>query len=381
MNKPQRNKRTDQLAGKMLSGDITAEEREEFEQWYRSFDDTLHEQPSAETVEELQARLHRQILDKAGLAKSEERPKIRYWPRVAVAASVLIMLSAGLYFLNYKAPGKPEQVASIVNTDLPPGSRSAVLELADNRQIILNDAKAGTLARQGGTRILKTADNKVIYQTDKVSSEVLYNKVTTKRGNYYPITLSDGTVAILDAGSSIRYPATFTGNERRVEITGQVYFEVKHNAKMPFRVSVKGQVIEDLGTSFNVNAYDDEPGIKTTLIEGSIMINNRYMLLPGQQAIVANGNVNVEKADIEQAIAWKNGRFKFNETPIVDVMRQLSRWYDVKIEYPDGLPKTVFSGGMYRDLNASQVLDILRFCKVRFEIKDSPKGKKILVKP
>jgi len=312
--------------------------------------------------------------------KAAQGTKVRpLWTRIAAAASILLVLSAGGYFLLRKEKA-PEQVAVVQKVDVLPGNQSAILQLSNGQQISLNAAKAGKIAVQGNTSINKTADNKIVYEAGAPSTELVYNTVTTKRGNFYPLTLSDGTVAILDAGSSIKYPVAFAGKERRVEITGQVYFEVKHNAQMPFRVSVKGQTIEDIGTSFNINAYDDEPNIKTTLIEGSVKIS-QTTLTPGQQAVISNGNIKVKKADIGQVIAWKDGLFNFEGMPLADAMRQISRWYDVDVEYPDGMPKTVFHGEMHRNVNASQVLEVLKFFKVNFQIVQRSDGKKILVKP
>jgi transmembrane sensor len=302
------------------------------------------------------------------------------WPRIAAAASIIVLLSGGGYFLLRKEKA-PVQIAQLQKIDVLPGNQSAVLQLSNGQQINLNTAKAGNIAQQGNTTITKAADNKLIYDAAAPATELVYNKVTTKRGNFYPLTLSDGTVAILDAGSSIKYPVAFVGKERRVEITGQVYFEVKHNASMPFRVSVKGQTIEDLGTHFNINAYDDEPNIKTTLIEGSVRVNDQTTLTPGQQAIISNGNIKVRKADMGQVTAWKDGLFNFEGMPLADAMRQISRWYDVDVEYPEGTPKTVFHGEMHRNVNASQVLEVLKFFKVNFQIVQGSNGKKILVKP
>jgi len=305
----------------------------------------------------------------------------RLWPRIATAASILLFLSAGSYFLLHKA--KPQQqIVQTQKPDLQPGSKKAILLLSGGKVISLGDAKAGTIATQGNTNITKTADNKIVYSNSATpATEVVYNTIITKRGNYYPLTMSDGTVAILDAASSIKYPVNFTGHERRVEITGQVYFEVVHNANMPFRVTVKGQTIEDMGTHFNINAYDDEPAIKTTLIEGHIRINHQVILAPGEQAVIKNGIIKVAIVNTEQAIAWKNGLFSFKGTPMAEAMRQLSRWYNVDVEYPNGLPKTNFTGEMHRNINASQVLDMLSYFNVHFQIVADSDGKKIIVKP
>ncbi|QKJ32857.1 FecR domain-containing protein [Mucilaginibacter mali] len=371
----------EELIKRYLDGNCTPEEKALVESWHLLDFKNSDENPSMQEINAAHEQMRHTIM-----AHAQHKTR-SLWPRrIAAAASILLILSAGGYFLFKNKATVPPQTASIPKTDIPPGNQSAILQLSNGQQISLNQVKAGTIATQGSTNITKTANNSIVYNNDNNNENtgtatIAYNTITTKRGNYYPLTLSDGTVAILDAGSSIRYPVVFTGSERKVEITGQVYFEVTHNSKMPFRVSVKGQTIEDLGTHFNINAYDDEPNIKTTLIEGSIRINNEKTLIPGQQAVITNGNIRVKKADIEQAIAWKNGLFNFEGMPLADAMRQISRWYDVDVEYPEGTPRTVFHGEMHRNVNALQVLEVLKFFKVNFEIVQGFDGKKILVKP
>jgi transmembrane sensor len=178
----------------------------------------------------------------------------------------------------------------------------------------------------------------------------------------------------------------FIGNERKVTITGQVYFEVVHNSKKPFMVMVKGQTIEDLGTHFNINAYEDELFVETTLIEGSVSIakkEQKVVLKPGQQAVTENGNNNIKviEANTSKVTAWRNGLFNFDNMPIELAMRQLARWYNVDVEYPKGVPKIVFSGQMHRNEKASQILDVLSFFKINFRIEEGKTGKKIMVLP
>ena len=229
----------------------------------------------------------------------------------------------------------------------------------------------------------------MIYSSSKVASStggkdlrgaVAYNTLTTPRGGQYHLTLSDGTSVWLNAASSIKYPIAFTGNERRVEITGEVYFEVEHNAAKPFRVICNGQTVEDLGTHFNINAYNDENAVKTTLLEGSVNVSaagKNKMLKPGEQAQLQHGNIRIADVDVNKVAAWKNGLFQFNDDNIRDIMRQLGRWYDVDIKYEGNLPDWEFSGAIPRNANLSQVLDILSFVKVHFRID----GKTIVVKP
>jgi ferric-dicitrate binding protein FerR (iron transport regulator) len=186
--------------------------------------------------------------------------------------------------------------------------------------------------------------------------------------------LPDGTKVWLNAASSIRYPAAFTGNERMVEVKGEAYFEVMHNDKMPFKVKAGGEIVQDIGTRFNINAYDDEPSMKTTLVEGSVKImwklQQPITLAPGQQIEAdKSGQITLNRdADIEEAIAWKNGKFEFDNTDLATILRQVSRWYDVDITYKDDLGTTKFGGGISRNLNLSAILHLLESTGAHFTL-------------
>ena len=226
-----------------------------------------------------------------------------------------------------------------------------------------------TVISDGGVVINKDKGALVYGKTNIVA----YNTMTTPRGGQYRLTLPDGTQIWLNAASSITYPTAFVGPERKVEITGEVYFEVAKNEKMPFKVKLRDETeIRVLGTHFNVNAYADEPLVRTTLLEGSVMINNS-VLKPGQ----AYSNGKVTEADTEAAVGWKNGVFIFNRDNLTSVMRQLSRWYDVDVEYQGSLASRTFSGKIKRDLGLLDLLDGLKSTDVRFKIE----GKKLIVTP
>jgi ferric-dicitrate binding protein FerR (iron transport regulator) len=232
-------------------------------------------------------------------------------------------------------------------------------------------------------KINKTGDGKIVYQEDQTKESLVeYNTITTPRGGKYELTLADGTTVTLDAASSIRYPVAFTGRERRVEITGQVYFEVAHNQSKPFRVQASDQTVEVLGTHFNINAYPDEADLRTTLLEGSVRITKAQasaILKPGEQAITSDQStlIRVRDADTEAAVAWKEGHFHFSHADIPTVMRQLARWYDVEVAYVGSIPKRSFSGNINRNTKASVALEILSVSNVHFKIE----GKKIIVTP
>jgi len=269
------------------------------------------------------------------------------------------------------------------NNDLAPGGNKAILTLSTGKQIVLTGARNGKLAQQGDADITKTADGQIVYGKgdESAAAEVSYNTTSTPRGGQFQVVLADGTKVWLNAASSITYPTVFTGTDREVEITGEVYFEVAHNAAKPFRVKSNGQIVEVLGTHFNINAYKDEPVITTTLFEGSVKINKgtaSALLKPGQQSLVTENNHAIkitDNVDLDQALAWKNGKFYFTNTDIEEVMRQVARWYDVDIEYEGKVPNIRLSGSCYRNLTASKALAILEYTGINFKIE----GRKIIV--
>lgn len=308
------------------------------------------------------------------------------WLRVAAAASIILVLLASGYMLwnkpSKQVAGTVPEIKKAAPEDVAPGGNKAILTLGNGGKIVLDSINNGVLAMQGNTSILKLASGELAYKSPAgQSTEIVYNTLTTPAGGQYQLTLPDGTKVWLDAASSIRYPTAFTGIERRVAITGQVYFEVAKNEKLPFIVQHGAINMKVLGTHFNVNAYDDENTVKTTLLEGSIKVSRdatQTILKPGQQVQVAkNGGFKmISNADVEEAIAWKNGFFQFNRCDLQTVMRQLSRWYDVEVVYQGNIPSQEFGGKMERDLNLSEVLEGLGSL-VHFKIEN----KKLIVMP
>jgi len=312
--------------------------------------------------------------------------KIKVWPRIAAAASILLGLSIGGYFLLRQ--NTAQQTAQIHKQDIAPGGNKAILTLVGGQQIILTGAKNGLIAHQGSAVINKTANGQVVYSNSMVSPTggdlaggMGYNIMTTPRGGQYHLTLADGSEVWLNSASSIRYPTAFAGKDRQVEITGEAYFEVAHNAAKPFRVIANGQVVEVLGTHFNINAYADEPAIKTVLLEGSVKVTELAnhtikFLKPGQQVILDRHELSVSNADVEATMAWKNGYFRFHDEQIESVMRKIARWYDINVRFEGMVSEEQFNGKISRYKNISQVLKMLEETKgVHFKVS----GKEVTV--
>jgi len=313
----------------------------------------------------------------------------RNWYRFFAAAAVIIgILFTGAYFLFKSASSpqvaKADKLTSNKNNEIHPGKNTAILTLSDGTTVILDDAQKGTVSTQGNTKILKLDNGILSYNASNKGKvkEVLYNTISTPKGGQYQLVLSDGSKVWLNAASSLKFPAAFTGKERKVELLGEAYFEVAKNESMPFKVEADGMEVEVLGTHFNINSYDDESIVRTTLLEGSVKINgtkSKSFLKPGQQAkLDRDGDIRiVNDADVDEAVAWKEGRFQFNRADIHEVMRQIARWYNVNIEYK-GIISSHFGGTISRDVNLSQVLKMLQLTgEVKFHVED----RKVVVIP
>ncbi|MHA4811451.1 FecR family protein [Flavitalea flava] len=300
------------------------------------------------------------------------------------AAAVLIgfLLVSYWWISRQQNVGKADIViASRPAHDARPGTNGAVLTLADGSDIQLDSAGNGNLGMQGGTKLIRQADGKLMYQQGNAAA-VLYNTLTTPRGKQFQVELPDGTKVWLNAASSIRYPTAFIGKERRVQITGEAYFEVTQQVNMPFLVESGGQKIQVLGTRFNINAYKDEEAIRTTLLEGAVRVDEgseSLVLKPGEQAQVGGQHIKkIVNIDPDVVMAWKNGLFTFRHAGIRMVARQLARWYDVDVEYQGAIDEgQSFTGEIGRDLLLSDVLNGLRFTRVHYRIED----RKLIILP
>ena len=316
------------------------------------------------------------------------QPKVRQigWAKLTAAAVILIAVAAGVYF--YLTPISQKPIADIQtkqNDIVPPSDNKAVLTLADGTKIELDSSGNGTLAVQGHVQVIKKSTGEISYAGTS-AGEVSYNTLSVPRGSKpMSLILSDGSKVWINVGSSLTYPTAFTGNERKVNITGEAYFEVVHNAKMPFRVQNGDLTINDLGTHFNVNTYEDEAAERITLLEGSVRVNRGTvsgLLKPGQQARINNNSNSdikiLDDVNMDEVMAWKDGKFMFdNNTDIYTIMRQISRWYNVDIDY-QGKINQRFWGSISKNVNVSQVLKILEAAGgIKFKVEEN----KIIVMP
>lgn len=315
------------------------------------------------------------------------------WLRYFAAASIFLFLGTGIYLhQRSSAPGKVKEAKMIATTtDVEPGSSKATLTLADGSVIDLNNAADGAIAGQDGIKIFKSKSGQLVYQIQErkqgqpEAGELSYNTITTPMGGQWQVILPDGSGVWLNAGSSLRYPTRFSNDGRHVTLTGEAYFEIAKNInpatgkREPFLVITENQKIEVLGTHFNVNAYSNEKLTRTTLLEGKVKVSAPQSsasieLKPGFEALLTDQHFRVIEADMQAALAWKNGDFMFDGQDLKATMRQIARWYDVDIVYQD-MPDNVLIGGtVSRENKLSAVLKAL---ELTGKVKIKTEGRRI----
>ena len=384
-----------ELIEKYTLGTCTEEEQAIVESWHLKELEGKTFRPKTVQIEAAYKNIWQGIRSKA---EDKERPVLKKsgYRYAAIAATILIALSAGLIFIKDKLT-RPTVTDLLVKSgkDFVPGGNKATLTLADGTRISLTDALNGELARQAGVSITKTRTGQLVYEIDRQPTlrsglnkgQQVLNTISTPRGGQYQIALPDGSKVWLNAESSLKYPVDFNTDERRVELTGEAYFEVSKQGtasqRVPFIVATAQQEVEVLGTHFNVNCYSDEPVTKTTLLEGSVNVlqrstRNSRMLKPGEQSRVSISQAApaLTIPDIEREMAWKNGLFVFKDEPIENIVKDLSRWYDVDISF-EGKPANLSYVGMVsRSKNISAVLKILESAGgLHFKIE----GRKIII--
>lgn len=368
------NQRIQLLLDKYDKGICTDEELAELDAWY----DKLDKESYDKLPESIYGNADYFLTEKYGAFKKRVNKKssavmFRPWIRMAAAIFLLIGISTAIWIV---ARHKTVTVSNTAKNDIPPGHTGAVLTLADGSTVVLDSAGNGTIARQGNVQVVN-AGGQLKYNGNG-NGTIAYNTLSTPKARQYQLVLPDGSKVWLNSASSIRYPVAFTGKERKVDITGEAYFEVVHNGAMPFKVMAGNTEITDIGTHFNVYAYKDEVALKTTLLEGAIKVDDK-ILKPGEQAQVNNDNKIkvVQLPDAEDAIAWKNGKISFDNADVPTLMRQLSRWYNLEIIYTGKVPEKQLLGSISRNTNLSTVVSALRENDIHCRID----GNKLIVEP
>lgn len=379
------------LARKYLDGHASEEEIRLLHEWYDTVNtgDTETVVTATEQTPELFGQSTWMELQQL-LATDREIPRPQtsavrtLWWRAAAAVLLLLTTVAGVYYWQttpHKATHLP--VAAVMTDVKAPANTKATLTLANGQQIVLDSAANGLLAMQANTSIVKNSAGQITYMAAGENAALQYNTLSVPTGSKaVSLVLSDGTKVWLNVASSITYPTAFSGKERKVQIKGEAYFEVVSNPATPFVVTKPGTGTDIwvLGTHFNVNAYDGEPDIKITLLEGAVKIakeQQSMLLRPGEQARVSSSIRRVKEVAVEEVVAWKEGLFVFDKTDIQSMMRQAERWYGITVQYPNGVPAEEFTGSLSRDVSLSEFLKILEYSEVTAKIK----GNNVMINP
>lgn len=356
------------LIKKYRDNTATAAEREELLNWYRenAYHDAEFPESEEMTGEAMLARLNRET------KPAKTKPIFRW---VAAASTVLILGVAGLFISRMLTTDRENFPRRVTQSNIHPGGNKAILTLSNGKKISLTDAGNGQIANQNGIKVTKAANGQLVYTIIErspnlpgatASNEVNtpdFNTIETPKGGQYQVVLPDGSKVWLNAYTSLKFPVSFNNQkERRVELSGEAYFEVAHNKDLPFRVVTSRQTVEVLGTHFDVNAYADDAVTKTTLLQGLVRItaaSRSAVLNPGQQAKLT-GTLDVSEVNTAEAIAWKNGYFNFDDEKLENIMRSVSRWYNVDVVFEDqSLKKETFGAVTTRFTNITTLLKMM----------------------
>jgi ferric-dicitrate binding protein FerR (iron transport regulator) len=360
----------EELSYKYQIGTITTAEKLLLDEWYGNHDDSFfyHNQARSTVQQRIWDNVHRAVIEKRTW---------RLWPKLVAAACIVLIGGMAIYIAT-RDEVQDQAIFTGILKDVDPGGTKAVLVLSDGKRINLNRSNGGNIAYQSGTEIKKLNKGTLEYTAGKTDQEKVntgFNSIEIPVGGEYQLILPDGSRVWLNSSSSLRYPVNFAGKKNRtVELTGEAYFEVAKDQAHPFIVSSRTQKITVLGTHFNVNSYEDELETSTALLEGAISLSNGSTirkLEPGERSVNNGRDIQISKADLNQDIAWKNGYFEFQETDLKTVMRQISRWYGLRVSYSGKMPTKRFTGKIHRNLKLSSALKILSYFEVKFTVSDN----------
>ena len=279
---------------------------------------------------------------------------------------LLIVFIIAVYFLTLKKSSadivENKRISDLKN--ISPGGNRAILTLDNGASMIIDSENMGPIAHQGNSTIIKSANDCLTYSLENTSpSEIAYNTLTTPQGGRYRLVLPDGTKIWLNDSSSITFPSAFTGTQRLVMISGEVYFEVVSNANKPFVVKTRDQVVENLGTAFDINGYPENHVITTTPVRGTVKVffdTTTILLNPGQQVLFYGPSfIKKDNVAVENEIAWHEGLFIFDGNSLAEIMDQIGRWYDLKIKIEGPVSPKKFKGSISSQLNLYEVLHVL----------------------
>ena len=378
------------LITRQMSGELGPEEVQELEKWANesAINRQFVGQFAGEALLEKEIELWKNIDPTQGFAKwvaykrAQRKSRILKITGYSAAASLLIAVALGSLIVKMHPAVSPAKTITATGYPVMPGRNTATLTLGNGQKILLDSAGKGELARQGNTRLVKADSGSLAYEGVGSSVGMTYNVLTTPRSGQYHLRLSDGSEVWLNNVSSLRYPASFQGKDRTVELTGEAYFEIAKNAAKPFIVKVRDERVEVMGTSFNVMAYPEEGGTQTTLLTGIVRVKDdidAVQLKPDEQAqVIPGGGLKVLK-DVsgQDIVSWKNGFFYFGRASFAVVMRQLARWYDIEVVYGGKAPEAEFGGKIDRSLPLNELLKYLETNQIHFRLE----GRKLIVLP
>ncbi|MCD0489804.1 FecR domain-containing protein [Pedobacter sp. MC2016-14] len=387
-----------ELIGERLKGNLNAEQEAELNAWIELNEENrllLEELEGTKISEEI---LHFVAVDKASIwdktikgIQNEDRkkPVLSLWTRWSIAATLFLIAGMSLFFyINNRDAGLNQKQEEVYENDILAGRNGATLTLADGRKLQLATAAQGQLANEAGIKISKTADGKIVYELSSLTAqnpkgrysgtEPSYNTLATNKGEQYQVVLPDKSIVWLNAASALRFPASFVGMKNRIVLLeGEAYFEIAKDKRHPFMVKVARQEITVLGTHFNITAYKDDADIKTTLLEGSIQMNNDLVMKPSEQYVSNDQRTELKNVDVMEVIAWKQGDFIFRNQELTASMKQIARWYNVEVIYEPGAPKKLKLGGSISRSNPLSV--VLRTMERTGKVKFKLEGRRVIV--